>query len=41
MLDVALPQEIGSLAVGTNARVTYGNRDLGVIEDFLFGSATN
>ncbi|MFI8342579.1 DUF4232 domain-containing protein [Streptomyces sp. NPDC085639] len=40
MLDVALSKEIGSLNVGTNARVTYWNRDLGAIEDFLFRSGT-
>ncbi len=41
MLDVALSKEIGSLNVGTNARVTYWNRDLGAIEDLLFRSGTS
>ncbi|MGW3327610.1 hypothetical protein [Streptomyces virginiae] len=41
MLDVALSEEIGSLDVGTNARVTYWNRDLGAIEDLLCRSGTN
>ncbi|WP_106983128.1 DUF4232 domain-containing protein [Streptomyces sp. NRRL S-237] len=40
MLDVALSKEIGSLNVGTDARVTYWNRDLGAIEDLLFRSGT-
>ncbi|CAM5389675.1 hypothetical protein [Streptomyces avidinii] len=40
MLDVALSKEIGSLNVGTNARVTYWNRDVRAIEDFLFRSGT-
>ncbi|WP_158820902.1 MULTISPECIES: DUF4232 domain-containing protein [unclassified Streptomyces] len=40
MLDVALSKEIGSLNVGSNARVTYWNRDLGAIEDLLFRSGT-
>ncbi|MFG2774057.1 DUF4232 domain-containing protein [Streptomyces sp. NPDC048350] len=41
MLDIAPPDEIGFLNVGTNPRVTYWNRDLGAIETFLFRSGTS
>ncbi|WP_327262830.1 DUF4232 domain-containing protein [Streptomyces sp. NBC_01232] len=41
MLDVALSKEIGFLNVGTNARVTYWNRDLRAVEDLLFRSGNN
>ncbi|MEV7556191.1 hypothetical protein [Streptomyces sp. NPDC089795] len=41
MPDVALSEEIGSLGVGTNARVTHQHRDLGSIEDFLSRSGAD
>ncbi|WP_405943090.1 DUF4232 domain-containing protein [Streptomyces sp. NBC_00207] len=37
-LDIRLSDEVGSLTVGPDPRVTYWNTDLGAVEDFLFRS---
>ncbi|MEU4356799.1 hypothetical protein [Streptomyces virginiae] len=40
-LDIRLSDEVGTLTVGPNPRVTYWNTDLRVVEDFLFRSSGN
>ncbi|MDX3537938.1 DUF4232 domain-containing protein [Streptomyces sp. MB09-01] len=37
-LDIRLSDEVGSLTVGPDPRVTYWNTDLRAVEDFLFRS---
>lgn len=40
-LDIRLSDEVGSLTVGPNPRVTYWNTDLRAVEDFLFRSGNS
>lgn len=41
MLDHAVPKEITSLTVGSSARITFWNRDLKTVEDFMFRSGNS
>ncbi|MBT2407539.1 DUF4232 domain-containing protein [Streptomyces sp. ISL-87] len=41
MLDISLSDEIDFLNVGSNPRVTYWNRDLRAVENFLFRSGNS
>ncbi|MFE7094362.1 DUF4232 domain-containing protein [Streptomyces erythrochromogenes] len=40
-LDIRLSDEVGSLTVGPDPRVTYWNTDLSAVEDFLFRSGNS
>ncbi|MEU6900497.1 hypothetical protein [Streptomyces virginiae] len=40
-LDIRLSEEVGTLTVGPNPRVTYWNTDLRAVEDFLFRSGNS